>query len=216
MTLSAEERARIEEAVRRAESATSGEIVPYVVPRSSTYQLAVWRAGATGAALAAVFLLAFVWLYGGWGYAWLLTSWGAISVMVAATAVSGALAAVARPVRRWFTGSAVVETAVHQRAMQAFLEEEVFATRDRTGILVFVSLAERRIEVIGDAGINAAVDSEDWSGIVRLLQDRIREGRLADGLVEAIGRCGDLLVRKGLEIAPDDRDELENRLRMGE
>jgi putative membrane protein len=216
ISLTPDELARVEEAVRSAESATSGEIVPYVVSRSATYPLAIWKGGGLGASVVAIGVLIFAWLYEGWGFAWLLTSWGAITATLAGAVSASVVVRLVPAAQRLMVGRSELEAAVHQRATLAFVEEEVFSTRDRTGILLFVSLFERRIEVVGDSGINEAVEPEDWARIVGMLRNEIRRGRLADGLIEAVAQCGQLLTRKGLAIAPDDQDELDNRLRMGE
>ena len=113
-----------------------------------------------------------------------------------------------------FAGMETLETAVHRRAAVAFLEEEVFNTRDRTGILLFVSLFEHRIEVIGDTGIDAKVEQAEWEEVVGLIRDGIRSRTLADGMVTAIERCGDLLHRRGVDIRPDDTDELPDDVRV--
>lgn len=208
-----DERERIRAAVAAAETQTAGEIVPYVVRQSGDYDVATWRAASAGALLAAVVALAVAWLYDGWGLGWLYSAW-ALAAVMAGGGVLGALLALLDPVRRRFSGPGLMETNVHRRAAVAFLEEEVFDTRDRTGILLFVSLFEHRIEVVGDVGINAKVALGEWAEVVELIRAGIRRGALADGLVEAIDRCGVLLHRSGVEIQPDDVDELPDEVRV--
>ena len=208
------ERQRIREAVGQAEGRTSGEIVPYVVPRSSRYDVAVWRGASLAALLALGAALAVMQIYDGWGLSWLYASWGiALLALVAGTA--GAVAvAVVPPLRRALAGPFVLDRRVHQRAMQAFVEEEVFNTRDRTGILIFISLFEHRIEVFGDAGINQNVSPDEWTDVVLRIREGIRSGHFADGLVDAIGMCGELLERGGVTIRPDDVNELPDDIRI--
>ena len=98
--------------------------------------------------------------------------------------------------------------------MRAFVEEEVFKTRDRTGILLFISVFEHRVEVIGDEGINEAVEPGAWEGVVSAIISGVREGRMTDGIVAGIEMCGDLLQKHGVQIEPDDTDELDNRMRI--
>jgi putative membrane protein len=100
--------------------------------------------------------------------------------------------------------------------MKAFVEEEVFATRDRTGILLFISLLEHRIEVLGDTGINEKVDTDEWVDVVLHIREGIRQGKLAEGLVEAIGMCGKLLERGGVTLREDDINELPDKVRLRE
>ena len=207
------EREQIRQAVAEAETRTAGEIVPFVVRRSGEYEVATWRAASGGALAAVTLALAVAWGYDGWGWGWLYSSWALALVMVGG-GVAGALASLAPPVRRALAGAARLDERVHRRAALAFLEEEVFDTRDRTGILLFVSLFEHRIEVVGDAGINAKVEQAEWDEVVGLIRDGVRGQTLAAGLVRAVERCGDLLHRRGVAVRPDDADELSDDVRV--
>lgn len=207
---------RLQKAVGRAEERTSGEIVPMVVPRSGDYEVAAWRGSgiAVLAALAAVLLM--VRFYQGWGLGWLFAPWGvALTVLIAGT-VGGLLSRFIAPLQRLLAGSDRLDETVHQRALQAFVEEEVFDTRDRTGILLFVSLREHRIEVLGDTGINQQVEPDDWAEVVARIRRGIRNDNLTEGLVEAIERCGRMLERRGVDIRPNDENELPDAVRTPE
>jgi putative membrane protein len=98
--------------------------------------------------------------------------------------------------------------------MKAFVDEEVFNTRDRTGILVFISTFEHRIEVLGDVGINEKVSSDEWADIVEHIRDGIKQGRFVDGVIDGIGMCGHLLEKSGVEIRGDDKNELPDAVRF--
>ncbi len=102
--------------------------------------------------------------------------------------------------------------AVYQRAVEVFLEHELFDTRDRTGILLFVSLNEHRIEVLADRGINERVDDSAWTDVTAHIRRGIEDDRLTQGLLNGIERCGRVLDEHGLEARPDDEDELADRL----
>ena len=205
------DRNRIEDAARRAEERTSGEIVPYLVAACDDYDDACWKAGALGAmllALVAGIVHQFGGFWAGWGVAWvsLPTLVGAAAGYVTARRIA--------TVRRWLVPTEVLELRVRRRAMTAFVEEEVFSTRDRTGILLFVALFEHRVVVLGDEGISRAVDPGEWTSIVETLIGEIRARRFVDGMIAAIGACGELLVRHRVDIRPDDVDELSNEPRI--
>jgi putative membrane protein len=201
----------VKRAVEEVEKKTSGEVVPYVVGASDDYRDAPWHAATLGillAVLAAAVVHELGGYWGGWFAAWLL-------VPVIAGAALGFLAAAASPaVRRWMVDHETLEQRVRLRAESAFLREEVFRTNERTGVLVFLSLFERRVVILGDAGINAKVRQEEWDGIVAGMTAGIRAGRPAEALVAGIKKCGALLHREGVEIRPDDRDELSDELRI--
>jgi len=200
-------------AVRKAERGTAGEIVPYVVPASDVYAGAVWKGTALGALLGPLVALAVFHLGGFWGSH--LSFW--IALPAAAGAAAGFLLATFVPgVKRWLAGSELLTARVHERAGMAFLTEEVFRTRERTGILLFVSLFERRVVALGDSGINQRVEVSHWEGVVDTVVAGIREGRPAAALVAGIEQCGELLARFGVAIRPDDSNELSDELRRGD
>lgn len=204
----------IRQAVASAEGVTSGEIVPFVASRSSAYRLARWRsAGICGLVAMGVFLGFAEW-GSSWDAGWLHETWVFAGVVVFAMVAGWLLAHLIPGVLRLMAGSEAMTGSVHNRAMRAFVEEEVFDTRDRTGILLFVSLFERRIEVVGDAGINAQVSADDWVDVVQVVRAGVTNGKLAEGLVAGIGKCGELLRAKGVEIKPDDENELSDGLRI--
>jgi len=207
---SAAEHERIRQAVEVAEGQTAGEIVPYAVVASDDYGETAWK-GATLAALTAALAAAGLHGLGGFwgfdGYLWL-------GLPTAVGAAAGYLAGAHIPwLKRLLVASAVVERQVERRAALAFIEEEVFFTRERTGILIFVSVFERQVLILGDSGINAKVEAEEWGEIVAEIAAGIAAGKPADALVEGIGKCGALLERRGVEIRPDDIDELTDELR---
>ena len=204
---------RIQEAVGRAEERTAGEIVPVVMPRSDDYEETVWRGAGAAILLTLLAVLLTLRFYDGWGLGWLFAPWGvALSVLMAGT-VGALLTRYLYPLQRLLAGSDRLDETVHRRALQAFVEEEVFDTRDQTGILLFVSLREHRIEVVGDTGINQQVEADDWAEVVTRIRRGIQNDNLTEGLVEAIETCGRLLEEKGVDIRPDDENELTDTVR---
>ena len=99
--------------------------------------------------------------------------------------------------------------AVQARARRHFMEAGVHDTLDHTGILIFVSLLERRVELIADRGINEKVDPETWTSIVNGMISKISAGKIADAIVEAVKECGDILAKK-VERRQNDTNELGN------
>lgn len=200
-------------ATREAELRTAGEIVPYVVEACDDYEEAAWKGAALGAVAAAVLSSLAYWLGGAWGGSpWL---WTTLPV-VAGAAAGYLVASQPGPVVRWLSGDETLELRARRRALQAFVEEEVFATRDRTGILLFVAVLERKVVVLGDAGINSRVEPPEWDEIVARLTEGLRRGRAAAALAAAVRASGDLLARHGVERRPDDADELANEPRLRE
>lgn len=204
---------RIAEAVKIAEGKTSGEIVPFVVERSDAYESALWRGGF--ALSASVWLGIVLWyeLSSTWFPLRLLEI---LMALFLAQAIGMLLVLFVPAWRRFFAGEDARARAVKQAAQAAFLSEEVFKTRERTGILIFMSLLERRVEVLGDAGINAKVAQTEWEDVVQTIVASMRAQQPAEGLIAAIQKCGALLQRQGVLRRVDDADELSNTLRMKE
>ncbi|HSL82937.1 MAG TPA: hypothetical protein VLF66_09180 [Thermoanaerobaculia bacterium] len=204
--------ARIEAAVGEAEARSRGEIVVAAVPASGRYAGAVWAGACLGSLAALTGLVLAHWLTDLWGlgsppWALLAAAGGAVLGYLAVAASDG--------LKRRLTADEVMARQVDVAARAAFVDHEVFATRDRSGVLIFLSLLEHRVEVLADSGIEAHVAPGEWDGIVAGIVRGVREGRPADALVEAVGRCGEILDRRGLERRADDRDELPDRLRLG-
>lgn len=200
----------IKEATAAAELRTSGEIVPYIVERVDGHDEARWLGATLGALLFSLAAAAVNALVGPWGgpHLW----WIALPPVVGGGlgyALSGL-----DPIARKLIPHDNLEHRVRIRAEAAFLEEEVFSTRDRTGVLVFLALFERQAVILGDEGINRAVPQEEWQGLVDDLVAGIRQGRAADALCEVIGRCGELLERRAVERREDDTDELDDAPRV--
>jgi putative membrane protein len=82
----------------------------------------------------------------------------------------------------------------HATAMRQFWAQRLHKTQERTGVLIFVSLAERYAEIIADAGINEKVTPEVWEKAVGDLTGAIKQGRIGDGFVAAIAQCGAVLA----------------------
>lgn len=203
----------VERAVQGAEAHTSGEIVPYAVSHSDHYEAALWKGATLGAFLAVAAAAASRILGDAWGGPSL--PWIVIPSL-AGGALGYLAAALIRPLKLALAGRATVDHRVQERAAAAFVEAEVFATRERTGVLVFLSLYERRVVVMGDKGISAHVRQEEWDGLVAGIVTGMRAGRPGHALAEAIARCGELLQRHGVAARADDTDELPDRLRMRE
>ena len=216
---SGEDLAEIERRVREAERATGGEIVVHAVDASDDYPEAAWSAAAAGAALLPLAAAAVHRGAGFWGWAdhwtghWLL--WIVLPALVGA-ALGWLAAALLPDFRRRLAREADLARRTDLRAAAAFVSEEVFDTRDRTGVLLFVSLFEHRVVVLADSGIHARVPPGSWESIVDGVVAGIRAGEPGRAVAEGVERCGRLLAEHGVARRPDDRDELTDPMRREE
>ena len=189
-------------ALAQAEARTSGEIVPVVLERSDEHPHARWLV-ALGAWLLGAALLADV------------LPWGSPVPLLATQLALGALgwlAASALPdLQRLVISEERATQAAEKRAELEFHRQGLHRTRDATGVLLFTSLLERRVIVLGDAGIHGKVGDEHWTETTRAVLDGIARGSLRDGLVAGIERCGAVLAQH-FPARPGDRNELADRL----
>ncbi|MEW9838464.1 TPM domain-containing protein [Mesorhizobium marinum] len=205
-SISVEEHERIADAIRTAEAATSGEIYCVLARRSDGYFFS--------AALIVTIAIIVISL----GVAFMIEAWWLtmrLPVFVGAQLLALAAALVliyALPglrirlaPRRWQYMRA------HENALKQFYSRNVHLTTQRTGVLIFVSLAERYAEVVADAGINSKVPQDIWDSIVAGLIDDAGNDRLASGFVTAIAAVGALLAEH-FPIRADDVNELDDHL----
>lgn len=107
-----------------------------------------------------------------------------------------------------------IEDEVLDHAAFIFEELGMHRTRDRNGVLIYLSVADRKLAVIGDEGINARVAENFWNDVLAVLKLHLVAGRPAEGLIEAVHTVGEKL-RTHFPLKSDDRDELSNEVSFG-
>jgi putative membrane protein len=199
-TLTDAERARIADAVRTAEAKTAGEIYVVVARAAGEFRFVpiLWAA-----------VLA---LFAPWPLL-LLTLWST-EIILAAQALVFVVAALvfshpALQHRLVPPGVAAAET--RESALALFMAHGVHLTAQRTGVLIYVALAERRVEVVADQLINERVPQSAWDGLAAAVVEAARRGALAEGLIAAVQGAGALLAQH-FPRAREDRNELPDRV----
>lgn len=204
--VSREEHRRIAETIRAAEAKTSGEIYCVVAHASDTYFFPAALVVAVSmlvASLCVAFVLEAWWIS-------IRLPFFAATLLLAFAAALGLLYALPSLCIRLVPRSWQFSRA-HDNALKQFLARNVHITAERTGVLVFVSLAERYAEIVADSGINAKVPQQEWDGIVAGLIDHARGDRLAEGFVAAVKAVGDLLATH-FPVKAGDANELDDHL----
>jgi putative membrane protein len=211
---SREDKEKLKEAVRKAESSTSGEIAVAIVGQSSDY--AVYEL------LFAVFIgfgyfLIMLFFIGPvevflqqltWHYSVVhLISFYGFSTFLVITVFY--LLANLRSIDRLIIPSSVKLNKVKNRAVRYFMDSGVYNTRDRTGILIFISYLEKRVEILADTGISDVIEQSVWDDILRSIVDGIKTDDLLGSLLKAVDECGKLLS-DSFPIKPDDENELKD------
>jgi putative membrane protein len=183
MTLSKEDHEAVAAAIHQAEQRTGGQIVCVVARASSNYVYIPILWATTVALLAPWPLIVFT----GW-------SVQLIFAIQLAVFIVAALAFSLTPLRMALVPRAVRRARAHHAALEQFVVRRVAHTRNRSGVLIFVSLAERYARVIADEGVAQKVSQAEWQAAVDALVGHFREGRIAVGLIAAIERCGAVLA----------------------
>lgn len=187
-------------AISRAEKHTSGEIVVVVARASSTYR---YFALMCVALVALAVPLPFIHF----------SKWPIEYVYLSQLAVFGAGALLVQweAFRVAITPKSLKHARAHQRAVEQFLVQNLHTTAGRTGVLIYVSDAERYAEVIADNGIYRKVSPQVWDVLITALTGHIGKGTRTEGFVAAIETCGAILSE---HFPPEsgDTNELPNHL----
>ncbi len=178
------EKLDVENAITKAENQTSAEIVAVIARASGGYYYVPYMWGA-------LIALAVPWPLIQW------TELPVQTIYLIQLAVFGALALVlhSQPLRFALVPKSIMRKRAHQRAMQQFVAQDIYTTTGHTGVLLFVSVAERFAEIVVDSEVHEHVPDEEWKDIVDALTRDIGQGQPAKALVEAIGRIGEHLAR---------------------
>lgn len=98
------------------------------------------------------------------------------------------------------------------RAEDAFARLRVWDTAANNGVLIYLLLADQRIEIVADRGLAPLISEEQWRGVCLLMEGRLRAGEYADGVVAGIEAASDLLaVHFPQEPGVPDEDELPDQ-----
>lgn len=203
--ISESEKTQISDAIAQEEQRTSGEIVAMIVKRSSVSG----HVPLTLTLFIYVLFLVFelpnhVWI-SEQGYSWII-----LAAAVATYAASFWLAKL-NLIQRIFTPVNDLIFQVERRAILEFQQAGIQATDGKTGILIFISLFERRVVVLADATISAKLPPATWQELCKNLTAKIKQKESAQGIVEAVKNCGSILAEH-FPINAGDRNELPNHL----
>ena len=183
MQLGKDDHAAISAAIHAAEARTSGQIVCVLAHSSSDYAHVpiLW---ATALALVAPWPLI------------VFTPWSVqriFLIQLAVFIVAGLLFTLT-PLRFALVPRAALRARAHRAALEQFVVRRIGHTKNRTGILIFVSLAERYARIIADEGIAQKVPNSEWQAAIDALVSHMRSGKIAAGFTAAIERCGTVLA----------------------
>ncbi len=199
--LTEEDKKSISEAVKQAEATTSGEIVFAVTEASARYHHELLQAALIGAVAATAFYLA-------------LPLEHSIGILLWTQLVSFAVLYAILPhlpFRRWLIPSREMNARVHEAAFIEFYSSGLYRTRDANGILIYLSLFEKRVVVIGDRAIHDRMGNQHWDDARDKIIGGIKQGKAREGICAAIRSCGEALA-KHFPHQADDVNELPDQV----
>lgn len=202
--LSEADRNRIAAAVSAAEAHTAGEIVPILADQSDRYEdiALLWSALIALLALAALsfapqFYLALIdRMLGDWDRQWLPGTLFSLAAIVVTIKF-----AVTWLILRWralrfaLVPAPIRHARVRARAVSYYRVCTETRTSGGTGVLIYLSRAEHRAEIVTDPQVTAEIPAQEWAAAMAAMLSHIRDNRVADGMVEAIGQIGAILAR---------------------
>ncbi|MBE6350739.1 MAG: hypothetical protein E7062_08355 [Spirochaetaceae bacterium] len=219
LNLSEESLEKIKLTVKNVESKTSGEIALAVTAESARYSIYELFYSLLCGVLIFSILLPFsnfilnilnkiMWGASTWHLPafYGITCFGMIALLY--------LIANVPSVDRLIIPKRVRQQTVFNRALRYFIESGVYATKNRSGILIFVSYMEREVRIIADSGINEKISQPLWNLIASDLAEGLGTDDATEAFIRAINRCGELLQEN---FPADDNpvtnpDELPNGL----
>ena len=196
------ERLKVTEAIRSAEHSTSGEIIVVVALQSDDY-IHVPLHIATGLALAVPLVLPVVERL----LPWSSVSLSLVFIIQLVVFIVAAVIFSIHPLRYFLTPRKLMKKYAHRNAAAQFLARNAHGTRGRTGILLFVSLLERHVEVIGDTAISQKLSQADWQGIIAKMLPLLKNGKLTEAMTTGVGLCG-LMLSQHFPPGADNPNEL--------
>ena len=110
--------------------------------------------------------------------------------------------------KRHFISKKEIDEEVKEAAVTGFFREGLYRTRDETGVLIFVSVFERKVWVLADRGIDEKLSEGVWQETVDMIVAGIKNKSQAEAICRAIEKVGHLL-KEHFPIKPDDTDELK-------
>lgn len=199
--LTAEERRDIAQAIAAVEAQTRGELVTVVARAADDYlHVPLLWAALVALALPGPILLSGNAALAPYAYAAQVVAFLALALVFNLT-----------PVKMRLIPRALRQARAQRLAREQFFAHNLHATAERTGVLIFVSVAERYVEILADRGIHERVPAGAWDKAVADFTAQVRAGRVGEGFLRAINACGALLIEH-FPARPGDRNELPDRL----
>ncbi len=189
--LSDHDRRRLDARVAGTEKSTGTQIVLSVIQRSDSYVELPWKAFALGASVAGLVLLVLSWRFNAW-YPDVPLLFMVVG-MLSCGALLALLSVMMPRFAKWFLSDYRAEVEVEQYAQSLFLERQLFDTRNRSGILLLVSLFEHRVVILPDKGLDR-LQEEDIQNMIAAMTPLLKRQQIAAAFDAGLDYLSDKLA----------------------
>ncbi len=193
---------KISHLVKNAERNTSGEIAVMMVDASDSYREAEFL----GALLlsACIALIFAVSLH-------LVTIWSYIPAVIILWFPALYIIRRFPRFKLILAGRKRLEEAVRERSIRAFFEKRLYSTREETGVLIFISILEHKVWILGDRGINERIGPQLWQELTGELAGSIKKDQAFEGVCAVIEKLSETL-KEHFPQSADDTNELSDEV----
>jgi putative membrane protein len=210
MKLTIEQKQSLEKRIALLEKNTSGELVVYIAKNSDDYRMSSWKAAMIVSFLVVVTLFIPDMIWSSYSIPGIIK----LPIIFSTSLAAFGLAYFFDFIRLYLTPKDIIEERLFTKAHDVFLQQEVFATKHRIGILFYISHLEKQVTVLSDSGIYSRVEPESWDEIISTIIGGIKNNTSYEGIYEAINTCEYLLKENHFYPEKGQENELKDTVIM--
>ncbi len=204
---------KISIAVTEAEKKVNAEIVPVFMTSSDAYTEAKLRGALLGAAATSIGILLYDHLMGWYQLFLLQNDWLFVSAIALGGLIGYLLFGMIGPLKKLLVSKQKMQQTSSAMAERVFGEYKLHETKDRTGILVFISLFEHKVQIIPDKGLKEKIADDEWQKVIEQMKPALRSKAFGDAFLQSISKITEILLTYKMNRNGDAPNELPDHLR---
>lgn len=204
---------KIAGAVTEAEKKVNAEIVPVFMVSSDNYSEAGLRGALIGAAVTSLFVLIYDHLMDWYQFFILKNDWLFVSVIAIGGLLGYVLFGMVPGFKRFMISKQKMQDRSAAMSERVFGEYKLFETKSRTGILIFVSLFEHKIEIVPDKGLKEKIGADEWNKVIEEMKPALKRRAFDEAFLNSITKITEILLEYKMERNGNSSNELPDHLR---
>ncbi len=204
---------KITQAINDAEKKVNAEMVPVFMISSDEYVEAKLRGSIFMAAFTALSILVYDHLMGWYQLFLLNNDWLFVSVVSLGGLLGYFLFGYMYPLKKLMLSKHSLKQRSSAMAERVFGEYKLFETKQRNGILIFVSLFEHHIEIVPDKGLKEKIGTDEWQKVVDEMKPSLKNKKFDEAFLKSIDKITELLLINKMNREGDASNELPDHLR---